>query len=148
MLPQRSEIHEAIVDLLRRRGNRLLSIGEIHERLQLAGVDAAPEEVADAADELEEDGIIMPVRGKRYSLLEFTPYVAGLIRVHPDGYGTLFGGKDQPDTYIDRRSMKGSMNGDLVVVRVDRRDPKYRKIHGRDLINGEVTRVLRRAHRT
>ncbi|MGZ4779865.1 MAG: RNB domain-containing ribonuclease, partial [Thermoanaerobaculia bacterium] len=148
MLPQRSEIHEAIVDLLRRRGNRLLSIGEIHERLQLAGVDAAPEEVADAADELEEDGVIMPVRGKRYSLLEFTPYVAGLIRVHPDGYGTLFGGKDQPDTYIDRRSMKGSMNGDLVVVRVDRRDPKYRKIHGRDLINGEVTRVLRRAHRT
>src|SRR4030081_3622139 len=148
MLPQSSEIHEAIVDLLRRRGNRLLAIGEIHERLRLDGVEATREEVERAVEELEQDGIIMPVRGKRYSLLEFTPYVAGRIRVHPDGYGTVFGGKDQPDIYVDRRAMKGAMNGDLVVVRVDRRDPKFKKLHGRDLIVGEVNRVLRRAHRT
>jgi ribonuclease R len=148
MLPQRSEIHEAIVDLLRRRGNRLLAIGEIHERLRLDGIEATREEVERAVEELEQDGIIMPVRGKRYSLLEFTPYVAGRIRVHPDGYGTVFGGKDQPDNYVDRRAMKGAMNGDLVVVRVDRRDPKFKKLHGRDLIVGEVNRVLRRAHRT
>jgi ribonuclease R len=147
MLPQqRSEIHEAIVDLLRRRGSRLLSVSEIHERL--TDLEVTREEVERAIEELEQDGIIMPVRGKRYSLLELTPYVAGRIKVHPDGYGTVFGGTDQPDIYIDRRSMKGAMNGDLVIVRVDRRGPKFRKLYGRDLIIGEVTRVLRRAHRT
>jgi ribonuclease R len=40
------------------------------------------------------------------------------------------------------------MNGDLVVVRVDRKNPSYRKVRGRDLVAGEVTQVLRRAHRT
>src|ERR1051326_9053525 len=60
---------------------------------------------------------IRPVRGKRYSLLEFTPYHAGRIRVHPDGYGTIYGGGDTPDIYIDRRAMKGAMNGDLVLLR-------------------------------
>ncbi|HEX9160162.1 MAG TPA: ribonuclease R [Thermoanaerobaculia bacterium] len=144
MLPQKSELHEAIVDLLRQKGNRLLSIGDIHERLSSS--DASRTGVERAVEELESDGIIIAVRGKRYSLLEFTPYHAGSIKVHPDGYGTIFGGND-PDIYVDRRAMKGAMNGDLVVVRVDKRDPKYKKLHGRDLVVGEVTQVLRRAHR-
>jgi ribonuclease R len=141
MLPQPSEIHHAIIELLRQRGSRLLPATDIFERL--TSVDATREEVDHAIEELEQDGIIMAVRGKRYQLLEFTPYVAGRIKVHPDGHGTL-----PPDIYIDRKTMKGSMNGDLVIVRVDRHTPKYKKLYGRDLIVGEVNRVLRRAHRT
>jgi ribonuclease R len=136
----------SVIELLRQRGNRLLSIAEIHERL--GDPDLTRDDVARVVDELERDGIVVAVRGKRYSLLEFTPYHTGRIKVHPDGFGTVFGGKDEPDIYIDRRSMKGAMNGDLVVVRVDKRQPKYRKLYNRDLIVGEVTQVLRRAHRT
>ncbi|HEY6844473.1 MAG TPA: ribonuclease R, partial [Thermoanaerobaculia bacterium] len=66
-------------------------------------------------------------------------------RVHPDGHGTLRGADDQPDIYVDRRAIRGAMNGDLVIVRVER---ESRKIRDRDLRNGDVTRVLRRAHRT
>ncbi|HET7710563.1 MAG TPA: ribonuclease R, partial [Thermoanaerobaculia bacterium] len=145
-LPQQSDLEQAIVALLRTRGNRLLPIDEIHERL--SGVDATRDEVRRAVEALEEEGVLLAVRGKRYSLLEFTPYHAGSVKVHPDGYGTLFGGEDQPDIYIDRKAMKGALNGDLVVVRVDKRRPQFRKLHNRDLIAGEVTRVLRRAHRT
>ncbi|HEV8661090.1 MAG TPA: ribonuclease R [Thermoanaerobaculia bacterium] len=144
MPPQKSELHESIIDLLRQRGSRLLSIADIHDRLN---GDASRDEVARAVEDLESDGVIMPMRGKRYSLLEFTPYHAGRIKIHPDGYGTLFGG-DEPDIYVDRRAMKGAMNGDLVVVRVDKRHPKYKKLRGRDFIVGDVTQVLRRAHRT
>jgi ribonuclease R len=145
LLPQRTDLQQSIVDLLRQRGSRLLGIKEIHERL--ADPDASRDEVERAVDALEREGVILPVRGKRYSLLEFTPYHAGRIRVHPDGYGTVPGGDDQPDVYIDRRSMKGAMNGDLVVVRVDKKRPAYRKIKNRDVIVGEVSQVLRRAHR-
>ena len=125
----------------------MLPIKEIWERL--GDPDATREQVERAVDELEQDGTIVAVRGKRYSLLEFTPYHAGQIRVHPDGYGTVFGGGgEEPDVFIDRRSMKGAMNGDLVVVRVDKHNPKYHTIRQRKLIIGEVSQVLRRAHRT
>jgi ribonuclease R len=145
-LPGSTGLKQSITDLLRRRGSRLLPVKEIHERLE--GSEASREEVERAVEELEQDGIIIAVRGKRYSLLEFTPYHAGRIRVHPDGYGTVFGGGEEPDIFIDRRSMKGAMNGDLVVVRVDKHSPKFHTIRQRKLIVGEVSSVLRRAHRT
>src|SRR5438445_4147260 len=142
---RRTELQQSIVELLRKRGNRLLAIKEIADRLD---DDVSRDEVERAVGELERDGIIIAVRGNRYSLLEFTPYHAGLVKVHPDGYGTIFGGEDHPDIYVDRRSMKGAMNGDLVVVRVDKKNPALRRIHNRDLITGAITQVLRRAHRT
>src|SRR6266849_2551763 len=145
-LPARTALQQSIVDLLRKRGNRLLSIREIHERLREGEVTR--DDIERAIEELEREGIILAVRGKRYSLLEFTPYHAGRIKVHPDGYGTVFGGVDEPDVYIDRKSMKGAMNGDLVVVRTDRNRPKFRRLHNRDFIVGEVIRILRRAHLT
>jgi len=145
-LPQNIELKQAIVDLLRRRGSRLLNIRDIASRL--TDTDAAVDDVARAVEELEADGTIVALRGKRYSLLEFTPYHAGRVRVHPDGYGTIFGGGDDPDLYIDRRSMKGAMNGDLVIVRVDKKKPQYKRVRNRDLVVAEVTQVLRRANRT
>jgi ribonuclease R len=144
-LRQKSELHQSIIDLLRQRGNRLLSIADIHARL--GDGDRSRHDIERAVEELESEGIVLPVRGKRYSLLEFTPYHAGRIRIHPDGYGTVLGG-DDPDIYIDRKATKGAMNGDLVVVRADKRQPKFRKVRGKDYIVGEVTQVLRRAHRT
>jgi len=143
---QPTELQRSIIDLLRSKGNHLLTISDIRERL--ADPELTREQVERAVEELEADGVVIAVRGKRYSLLEFTPYHAGRVRVHPDGYGTVLHGGDEPDIYIDRRSMKGAMNGDLVVVRVDKRRPSFRKVHNRDYIAGEVTEVLRRAHRT
>jgi ribonuclease R len=140
------DLKEPITALLRTRGNRLLAIKEIAERL--ADPDVTRDDVARAVEEMESDGLVVPVRGKRYSLLEFTPYHAGRIRVHPDGYGTIYGGGESPDIYIDRRAMKGAMNGDLVIVRSDRKDPQVKRVRNRDYYAGEVTTVLRRAHRT
>ena len=145
-IPLPPELHQAIVALLRERGSRLLGIKEIYERLTDA--DASQEQVERAVEELEQDGVIMPVRGKRYSLLEFTPYHAGSIKVYNDGHGTVLGGPGEPEIYIDRRQLKGAMNSDLVIVRVDKRNAKKRRIRNREFIDGEVMRILRRAHRT
>jgi ribonuclease R len=43
--------------------------------------------------------------------------------------------------------MKGAMNGDLVVVRIDKAS-KRRRIRDKEYVDGEVIRILRRAHRT
>jgi len=144
-VPQRPALHQELIDLLRQRGNRLLRITEIHERL--GDSDVTREQLERAVEELERDGIIVAVRGKRYSLLEFTPYHAGRIKVHPDGHGTLRGDEEN-DIYVDRNQTKGAMNGDLVIVRVDKHSPQYRRVRERKYIVGEVSQVLRRAHRT
>ncbi|HVE70249.1 MAG TPA: ribonuclease R [Thermoanaerobaculia bacterium] len=149
-VPNRPALHEELIELLRQRGNRLLRLSEIHERL--ADPDVTREEVERAVEELERDGVILAMRGKRYSLLEFTPYHAGRVKVHPDGHGTIFGPRNADgeghDIYIDRKHVKGAMNGDLVVVRVDKRHPEFRRVRDRKFIVGEVAEVLRRAHRT
>ncbi|HKO56996.1 MAG TPA: ribonuclease R [Thermoanaerobaculia bacterium] len=141
-----SELQQRIISLLRRRGSRLLNLADIRERL--GDPEVKPEDVEHAVDDLESEGILLPMRGKRYSLLEFTPYHAGRVKVHPDGHGTVLGSGSDPDLYIDRRSMKGAMNGDLVVVRADKQRPQYKKVFNRDYIQGEVSQVLRRAHST
>lgn len=145
-LPRRAALHESIIALLRERGSRLLGTKEIHERL--GDSDATQEEVERAVEELEREGALIAVRGKRYSLLEFTPYHAGAIRLYNDGHGTVRGAIDEPDVYIDRRQLKGAMNADLVIVRVDKRTAKRRRVRDREYLEGEVIRILRRAHRT
>ncbi|HEY0139498.1 MAG TPA: ribonuclease R [Thermoanaerobaculia bacterium] len=149
-LPQRPELHQAIIALLRQRGSRLLDRLAIYERLE--DPDLTKDEVDHAVDELEQDGVVIAVRGKRYSLLEFTPYHAGAVKVHPDGHGSVRGGivdgEAQPDIYIDRRAMKGAMNGDFIIVRVDKKNGKPRRVHNREYFDGEVMQILRRAHRT
>src|SRR5436190_4695214 len=138
-----NDLQQSIVDLLRQRGSRLLGAKEIFDRLP--DHDIPREQVDRAIDALEQDGIILAVRGKRFSLLEFTPYHAGVIRVHPDGHGTLRGSDGGPDIHVDRKAIKGAMNGDLVIASVEK---DSRRIRNRDVLTGEVTRVLRRAHRT
>ena len=139
------DLRDEITTLLRQKGNRVLAIREIADRI---GSRVSRHEVEQAVEQLEREGHIVAVRGKRYSLLEFTPFLSGKLRTHPDGYGTLYGSNDQPDVYLDRRSLKGAMNGDLVLARVEKRQHKWKKIRGRSYLEGEVTRVLQREHRS
>jgi ribonuclease R len=138
-------VSDSILVLLGRKGNRILSVAEIHERL---GGDQSREAVEQAVERLELEGKIAPVRGKRYSLLEFTPFRSGRIRVAPEGYGLIYGEGDLPDLHIDRRKMKGAMNGDLVLARVDSREQRWKTIRQRNYLDAELVRVLQREHLT
>ncbi|HUF18128.1 MAG TPA: ribonuclease R [Thermoanaerobaculia bacterium] len=143
------ELKEQITALLRAKGNRVLAIRDIHERLGAStGVEHDREEIERAVEEMERSGQLIAVRGKRYSLLEFTPYAAGRIRVFSDGDASV--GPSDPESlgyHISRRALKGAMNGDLVMLLVDRKK-KAKEFRGRQLLEAEVSKVLQRAHRT
>lgn len=145
-------LKKRISELLRKRGNRVLSIKDICERLNAAdpaGGQLDRESVANIVEAMEQSGELVAVRGKRYSLLEFSPYESGTIRVHPDGYGIVrTADADEPDIHVDRKSMRGAMNGDLVLVRVEKNDARTKIVRGKRHIQGEVNRILRREHRT
>ena len=139
-------LQSLILDLLRARGSRLLSVGDIHQRLnESQQLSFNRDEVEQAIDAMERDGRIIAVRGKRFSLLEYTPYVSGKIRIHPDGHGTL-SAPEAEEIYVERRALKGAMNGDTVLVHVDRKSSKLRTVRGKNYRDGEVAKVLQRLH--
>lgn len=134
---------------MRQKGNRLLAIRDIHSRLPgMTGETFDRDVVSNVVEEMERDGSLVAVRGKRYSLLEFTNLVSGAIRIHNDGHGTLWRGPDLPDVWIDRAQTKGAMNGDLVIARIEEREGHEKVVRGRSYVDGEVQRILRREHRT
>ncbi len=72
-------------------------------------------------------------------------YAVGRLNMHRDGYGFLI--PDRPieglrgDVYIPRESAQTAMHGDRVVVRISRIESDGRA-------DGEIVKILRRAHQT
>lgn len=144
------QLKRLVSELLREKGNRILPIGDIATRLSAnLGEEMDPVAVERAVEEMERDGQLVAVRGKRYSLLEFTSFHSGRVRMQNDGDALVISGHSEtPDLYVGRRWLKGAMNGDLVLVRAERDKARWKEVRGRRYLQGEVNRVLLRAHRT
>ena len=99
-----------------------------------------------ALDRLIERGQLMEVRSGHFVVTRFSrEYAMGRLNMHRDGYGFLI--SDHPiegvrgDVYIPRESAQAAMHGDRVVVRIARIERDGRA-------DGEIVKVLRRAHQT
>jgi ribonuclease R len=141
-------VHQ-IKALLARKGSRVLSPSDIFNRLaeEHAGDPSfTAQDVARRLDQMERDGTVVAVRGKHYSLLEYTPFVAGVLRSRSDGSATVRVGGEVPDIAISRNGLRGAMNGDFVLARADRSSLQRKRGRGRERIEGEVVRILRREH--
>jgi ribonuclease R len=139
----------SILRLLARKGDRVLSIREIHRRLTREG-QSRPElkDVERTVESLEKEGRIVAIRGKKYSLLEHTPFVFGRFRSRSDGSGVVV--PDDPDRdllFVDRQSQRGAMHGDLVLVRPER-GGRPKRLGGKQLERGEITKIVTRRHST
>jgi ribonuclease R len=87
-------------------------------------------------------GDLIQIRGHRFGLPEKMDLYVGRLQAHPSGYG--FVNPERPledggDIYIGRQSLGEAMNGDRVVVRIERV-----KDGGR--VEGRVIRILERAN--
>ncbi|WP_457756247.1 ribonuclease R [Thermodesulfatator indicus] len=87
---------------------------------------------------LTKEGKLVHIKGKRYGLPEQMQLVPGKIKIHPDGYG-LVEPEDpkKPMVYVPPSRLKGAINGDKVVVRVE--------VFQRKRPEGTVIRILERA---
>ncbi len=107
---------------------------------------ASRDELESALDRLIERGQLVEVRSGHFVVTRFSrEYVVGRLNMHRDGYGFLI--PDHPieglrgDVYIPRDSAQAAMHGDRVVVRIARIERDGRA-------DGEIVKVLRRAHQT
>jgi ribonuclease R len=99
-----------------------------------------------ALDRLEQSGDLIELKSGHYVLSRLSrEYVVGRLNMHRDGYGFVI--PDHPieglrgDIYIPRDSAQTAMHGDRVVVRVARIESDGRA-------DGEIVKILRRAHPT
>ena len=116
--------------LVRELGAKLASRGELENTL----------------DRLIERGQLIEVRSGHFVVTRLSrEYAVGRLNMHRDGYGFLI--PDHPieglkgDVYIPRESAQAAMHGDRVVVRIARIERDGRA-------DGEIVKVLRRAHQT
>ena len=95
-------------------------------------------------DELVQRGEIIETRSDHFAVIAGSrEYAAGRISMHRDGYGFLVPDRAieglRGDIFLPERQTAGAMNGDRAIVQINRieRDGKA---------DGEVIRILRRAH--
>jgi len=104
------------------------------------------QDVDAALERLTARGDLIEVRSGHFIATRFSrEYATGRLNMHRDGYGFLI--SDRPlenvrgDIYIPRESAQTAMHGDRVVVHIARIETDGRA-------DGEIVKILRRAHQT
>jgi ribonuclease R len=97
-------------------------------------------------EKLADRGDLVEVRSGQFIATRFSrEYTVGRLNMHRDGYGFVI--PDRPieglrgDIYIGRDSAQGAMHGDRVVAKIARIESDGRA-------DGEIVKILRRAHPT
>ena len=89
------------------------------------------------------DGALVQVRGNRLGLPEKMDLMVGRLQVNPSGFGFVAperkgDAEAHPDIYIPAFALAEAMNGDTVVVRVEKQTEKG--------FEGRLVKILQRAH--
>jgi ribonuclease R len=111
------------------------------------GSRGVPREEIDAAlSRLTNKGDLVEIRSGHFVATRFSrEYAVGRLNMHRDGYGFLISERPleglRGDVYIPRDSAQTAMHGDRVVVRISR-------IENDGRADGEIVKILRRAHQT
>jgi ribonuclease R len=106
----------------------------------------AREELESALDRLAAAGELIELRGGQYVVTAASrEFATGRLQMHRAGYGFLLSDRPldavQGDIFLPPASAEKAMHGDRILVRIARIDSDGRA-------EGEIVRVLRRAHTT
>jgi ribonuclease R len=134
-----------VLEHVRRLPHGHATYRQLVKELRLTGEDRS--ELEDILDRLCERGALVELRSGRFVAVgSGNDYVAGRLSVHRDGFGFLIPdeGSSSPatgDIFLPPPEAAKGMNGDRVLVHVVR-------MSGEGRAEGEIIRILRRAHVT
>jgi ribonuclease R len=93
-------------------------------------------------DRLCDKGLLVELRAGHFVAVgENADYVAGRLSIHRDGFGFLIPDTGKSDVFLPPHEAEKGMNGDRALVHITR-------VSGEGRAEGEILRVLRRAHMT
>ena len=133
-----------MLQVIRGRRQRGMTVGQLVNHV-VAQTDVGRSETRRALrpllKRLEKEGQVVIGRGKRYFAVEHTDLVTGRIRVR-SGIGILQPEDDRGrPVRIPTSGLRGAMDGDRVVARLERPRKRARE---EDLREGTITRILER----
>ncbi len=116
-------------------------VAEVVEALGISRSEAR-QLLRESLGKLERDGKVVVGRGKRYVVTGASELVPGILRRHPAGFGTVQEeGVRAAPIRIEPHGLKGSLDGDRVLVRLERARKRARAAGVRE---GVVVRILER----
>jgi ribonuclease R len=130
---------EKILNYFKESGTKPLAVDEIEKELPIENAEDFKQLVI-ALNELEEEGELVRTRKNRFGLPEKMNLIRGKIQMHSKGFAFLI--PDEPDIddiYIHNYDLASAMNGDKVLVRVEKKGGRG------DRPEGTVVRILERA---
>jgi len=132
---------QKIIRLFAQKPGERLTPPEIQRRAGF-GRDAL-QSVIDALRELCRDGRLVRLKKNHYALPDRQHLLRGRVQAHPDGFGFLIPeDKDAEDVYLNRREMRRVMQGDQVMVRIDRKQRGGTEAHVVQVIERAQKRLL------
>ncbi len=127
-------IEEAIKEAMRAAGRPLL-LRELYHLLHIPKTERAA--FRRKVKRLVARGELVHIKGRRYGLPEQMQLVTGRVAVHPDGYAFVNPEDEKaPAVFIPPGRLKGALDGDLVVARIERQTRKGPE--------GTIIRILER----
>lgn len=134
-------MEERIVELMEIITDKPMSVDELELALDLQSAEDF-KALVKLLNRLENEGELVRTRSNRYGLPEQMNLIRGKIQGNAKGFGFLIPeDKEHPDVYIQGSDLKGALNGDIVMVRINHNPVGKRA-------EGEVIRILKRANTT
>lgn len=133
-------MEEKILQYFNESGSRPLTVHELEEVFEIDGSDEF-KELVKSLNELEDAGELVRTRKNRYGLPERMNLVRGKLQMNKKGFGFLIPDDEKlDDIYIHSSDLNSAMNGDTVIVRLERGHSRH------DRAEGVVIRILERAN--
>ncbi|APM40646.1 ribonuclease R [Clostridium kluyveri] len=131
-------IKEAIVDFMKEQAYKPMNIKELEKVFSVKKADV--KNFKKIVDEIEREGTIVKTRTNRYGIPDKMGLVTGKFQGHQKGYGFVIPYDEGKDIFVPSSALNGAMNGDRVVVKINKQANTEKKCEG------EIIRVLERAN--
>lgn len=135
------QLKQLILDYFKDSGVRPLSVSELEEELQMTSADQF-KKLVQSLNELEYAGELVRTRRNRFGLPEKMNLIRGKIEMNKKGFAFLLPEDEHlSDIYIHANDLASAMNGDTVLVRLDKEGVLEHRPEG------TIIRIIKRANR-
>ncbi len=133
-------IKEKIVEFMRESAYNPMLEEELANTLELNKSDRKL--FSKLLDEMEQEGLIIKTRKKRYGVPERMGLIVGRLQGNAKGFGFIISdNEEEADVFIPANLMQGAMHNDRVVARINHVNQHTKKSEG------EIIRILNRANK-
>lgn len=141
---EQAEMKEKILTFIHEKAVKPVTIHEIEAELELEDADQF-KTLVKTLNEIEESGDLLLTRKNRYALPERMGLIRGKIQMHKKGFAFLLPeDESRADIYINPNDLKGAMNNDRVMVRIEAEQTGDKRLEGvvEQIIERSSNRVI------